>query len=731
MAAGIKGLAQNLQSMGRNGDSILAHIMPEEAAMLKRMGGSGTINPKTGLLEFFGFSDFGGGMVSEGAPMGGVNYNDGGAGFGSQDVNTGGGGYSWSGGGGSSGNGRDSSPSVGSSTSGGGGSFSDFGGGMVSSGAPMGGVNYSAQSFGGGGGSSFGVPTIVSNAFNTISNAASSVANMLGLSMQGGQSTYQSMYAPFAPAVGALMQAIPTPGSQIQGPPQEMVQGPDGGMYIKMPNGSLLDPASNTVRYPATFYSGTETNFVSADRRPALPIGTESPTMSESEMAQNYRPSQYDFVPQTTQVASGMFGQPQMALSSFEPTQSFRQAASSFDTLAPTGIAGLPVPQQQAIAPTPTTTLLADRLPNAPGIPAEPQPTEVASVPQMSGTYEVSVQPLIDAYKKELGAYRLVTSDEDLYANAIKSITTSPEFIASGSTLTPSGEPLESGLPSKVIVNAQGADVMFALQQPRRVITDKSDPYYGTLTAYPSTKDVTTVSNLSVPLPPERPSEVGGPTAVAQAPAPAPVGTYFSDVSRVPSIQAPRPSVIAATVPTVTQPVSQPVTVAQSFAELPNSLERTFQSLSGIPYDPTSLTRSVSMPTQDVAEVGSVQQYALAPSVTTQPVVAQAPVTPAPAPAPISVPRPPADIPAPAPAPVQVASLLDEEFDRILSFGGGGGTSYTPPRGSRPSRGDEELIIPPETTPAPAPSRPTTGMDLTRLVYIPSPAVATTSPAYS
>lgn len=724
MAAGIKGLAQNIQSMGRNGDSILAHIMPEEAAMLKRMGGSGTVNPKTGLLEFFGFSDFGGGMVSEGGSMGGVDYNDGGANFGGQDVNTGGGGYAWSGG---SGNGRDSSPSREGGSSGRG-SFSDFGGGMVSSGAPMGGANYSAQPSGGGG---FGVPTIVSNAFNSVSNAASSVANMLGLSMQGAQSTYQSMYAPFAPAVGALMQAIPTPGSPVQGPPQEMVQGPDGGTYVKMPDGSLLDPRSNTVRYPATFYSGTETNLVSADRRPALPIGTESPTMFESEMAQNYRPAQYNFVPQETQFASGMFGQPQTAPSSFEPTQGFRQAASSFDTLAPTGIAGLAAPAQPAIAPTPTTTLLADRLPNAPGIPDEQQPTEVASVPQMSGTYEVSVQPLIDAYKKELGAYSLLTSDEDLYANAIKSITTSPEFIASGSTLTPSGEPLESGLPSKVTVNALGADVMFALQQPRQVITDKNDPYFGTLTAYPSTRDVTTVSNLNVPLPPERPSEVGGPTSVAQAPAPAPVGTYFSDVSLSSAVPAPRPSVIAAPSPAVTQPV----TFAQSFAELPNSLERTFQSLAGIPYDSTSLTRSVAMPPQDVTEVGSPQQYSFVPTITTQPVVAQAPATPAPAP----VPRPPVDIPPPVstPAPVQVASLLDEEFDRILSFGGGGGggdgRSYDSTTGRRPPRDSEELIIPPDTTPTPTPtpSRPTTGMDLTRQVYTPSASTITTSPAYS
>ncbi len=40
---------------GRFGDSLLAHISPEEAMLLKRLGGSGTLNPKTGLPEFFGF----------------------------------------------------------------------------------------------------------------------------------------------------------------------------------------------------------------------------------------------------------------------------------------------------------------------------------------------------------------------------------------------------------------------------------------------------------------------------------------------------------------------------------------------------------------------------------------------------------------------------------------------------------------------------------------------------
>jgi hypothetical protein len=46
-------MAQYLASKGRRGDTMLAHITPEEAEMLKSMGGSGTINPDTGLPEFF------------------------------------------------------------------------------------------------------------------------------------------------------------------------------------------------------------------------------------------------------------------------------------------------------------------------------------------------------------------------------------------------------------------------------------------------------------------------------------------------------------------------------------------------------------------------------------------------------------------------------------------------------------------------------------------------------
>ena len=44
---------QNLASKGRFGDTMLAHINPQEAGLLKSMGGAGTINPQTGLREFY------------------------------------------------------------------------------------------------------------------------------------------------------------------------------------------------------------------------------------------------------------------------------------------------------------------------------------------------------------------------------------------------------------------------------------------------------------------------------------------------------------------------------------------------------------------------------------------------------------------------------------------------------------------------------------------------------
>jgi hypothetical protein len=46
------GLAQILRKKGRGRDTVLAHITPQEAALLKARGGRGSTNPDTGLPEF-------------------------------------------------------------------------------------------------------------------------------------------------------------------------------------------------------------------------------------------------------------------------------------------------------------------------------------------------------------------------------------------------------------------------------------------------------------------------------------------------------------------------------------------------------------------------------------------------------------------------------------------------------------------------------------------------------
>lgn len=51
---GLAVAGRRLAAQGRGGDSMLAHINPREAEMLRRMGGDGTINPMTGLHEYKG-----------------------------------------------------------------------------------------------------------------------------------------------------------------------------------------------------------------------------------------------------------------------------------------------------------------------------------------------------------------------------------------------------------------------------------------------------------------------------------------------------------------------------------------------------------------------------------------------------------------------------------------------------------------------------------------------------
>lgn len=55
---GLATAAEQLRRAGRNGDTVLAHINPDEVRLLKAAGGAGTINPVTGLPEFGGLKSF-------------------------------------------------------------------------------------------------------------------------------------------------------------------------------------------------------------------------------------------------------------------------------------------------------------------------------------------------------------------------------------------------------------------------------------------------------------------------------------------------------------------------------------------------------------------------------------------------------------------------------------------------------------------------------------------------
>jgi hypothetical protein len=53
-------LAELIRQQGRGKDTVLAHITPKEAMMLKANGGAGTVNPVTGLPEFQDYGFLGG-----------------------------------------------------------------------------------------------------------------------------------------------------------------------------------------------------------------------------------------------------------------------------------------------------------------------------------------------------------------------------------------------------------------------------------------------------------------------------------------------------------------------------------------------------------------------------------------------------------------------------------------------------------------------------------------------
>lgn len=55
---GLAQAAQHMRQQGRGGDTMLAHINPREAMMLRNAGGGETTNPQTGLPEYFNLKSF-------------------------------------------------------------------------------------------------------------------------------------------------------------------------------------------------------------------------------------------------------------------------------------------------------------------------------------------------------------------------------------------------------------------------------------------------------------------------------------------------------------------------------------------------------------------------------------------------------------------------------------------------------------------------------------------------
>ena len=67
-----------LRDQGRFGDTDLVHVNPQEKAMLKAMGGAGTVNPSTGLEEYWGIGIGGFGIGSDygGISVGGLSLDE-------------------------------------------------------------------------------------------------------------------------------------------------------------------------------------------------------------------------------------------------------------------------------------------------------------------------------------------------------------------------------------------------------------------------------------------------------------------------------------------------------------------------------------------------------------------------------------------------------------------------------------------------------------------------------
>jgi hypothetical protein len=96
LSLNLPAMAQIIKKKGRGRDTILAHITPEEAKLLKKRGGRGSINPETGLLEFADYysGEYMGAPDYSAAAAPTVQYEPSGGGY--DPVTQTGGGVDWS-----------------------------------------------------------------------------------------------------------------------------------------------------------------------------------------------------------------------------------------------------------------------------------------------------------------------------------------------------------------------------------------------------------------------------------------------------------------------------------------------------------------------------------------------------------------------------------------------------------------------------------------------------------
>lgn len=325
------------EQAGRNGDTMLAHINPQEAEMLKRAGGVGTINPRTGLPEFSGAdpsgssvtsSNYGGGGGgnTSGGPGSAPGSMGGGGGNQGNPLGGGGGGGGNGGGGGGIGNiGRDSSSSIDRSGGAGDSGVGNIGlmggplGGVAAFGRPEGGVS-SGLGFDPNSGAAAGEMGPISGGYRNMALGSNIGGEMLGQALQGG--SYQS-----PSAVGSGIANFNIRGAAPQagfGDQPSMVAGSDIGPGMTI-GGSL-----GAAQVQAMREGGWSNEYDPTGISQGIALGQQLATPTSAARETN--------VPQNT----GMYGQPQFGMTTFGtgiPAQGF-----------PSQVTGTQDPSQAAYA---------------------------------------------------------------------------------------------------------------------------------------------------------------------------------------------------------------------------------------------------------------------------------------------------------------------------------------------------------------------------------------------